>query len=159
MAKDTPEDMELKAEIAFNRAQATHTPRDEALAIIHRLLTESPNGYFTWTPLSDDNVWWFRHPKLEAKEVKQWLNGNETHVIHICDPVRYVDSAKRGNFRELVNFSGYVCNTRDESKRDDDDRLPIGMCMICKTEMPPGMSERIDRQTRVWRFMEKMGDS
>lgn len=159
MAKDIQEDMATKAEIEFRRANATKTDRKEALSIIHRLLTESPNGYFTWTPLSDDNVWWFRHPKLEAKEVKQWLNGHETHVVHICDPVRYVDSAKRGNFRELVNFSGYVTLSREEAKRDADDMLPTGMCMVCKTAMPEDMGERIDRQTRVWRFMERMEDT
>jgi len=141
VAKDKTEDLELAADIEFRRGLVVHTTVKEAQEVIYRLLAETPNGYFIWTSLDDSKVWWLRYPRAESKEVKQWLNGKETYIIHICDPIRYVEHAKRGEYRSLGNYSGYVNDNHD--------------CYQCNQSVPVIIREAAARMTKMLNFTSK----
>lgn len=141
MAKDYSEDMELTNDIEFRRGLVMHTTVEEAQAAVYRLLAETPNGYFVWTSLDDSKVWWLRYPRPDSIEVKQWLNGDETHIIHICDPVKYVEFAKRGEYRSLSSYSGYV---NDEQ-----------VCYQCEQPLPNVIKNDVCRIIRVLNFTSK----
>jgi len=144
VAKDKTEDLELTSDIEFRRGLVVHTTVEEAQEVIYRLLAETPNGYFIWTSLDDSKVWWLRYPRPESREVKQWLNGKETYIIHICDPIRYVEHAKRGEYRSLSSYSGYA----------NDDQA----CYQCKQIIPETIKETAVRMTRMLNFTAKFAE-
>jgi hypothetical protein len=137
------EDMSLKSVLDSVRSNAIQTTVAEAREVVYRLLTGHNNGFFIWTSLDDSSVWWLRVPRPTSVQVKTWLNGDQTHIIHICDPIRYADRSKRGEFRKLIEFSGYA--------RD-------GACLKCKQVLPDAIKKTAETSLKVINFSAKFDE-
>lgn len=137
-------DRSVEEEINFRRNQVFKTTEEEACRHIVRMLTEGENGYFVWTALDETARWWYRAPKDTSKDVHMWLDSANKVItmVHICDPIRYIEKAKRGDFRSLASYSGYVHETE-------------ARCRACKAPAPPEMKQRLEKQLRVLKWLEK----
>jgi hypothetical protein len=110
-------------------------------------------GYYTWTSLGEEAlaVWIMRCPREDLDD-EQWLRDEAADMLHICQPVQYVEAVERKDKEASSKYVGYV---RDVDG-DLTDREEF-KCMKCKRAMPEAQAKAGKVQMKLHAVRRKVG--
>lgn len=124
----------------------------QALSLLTDQLGTS-QGYYTWCILGENELasWIIRFPRMDLDD-EAWLRDEQADMLHICQPLQYVEAVERKDKEASSKFIGYV---RD-SDGDLVDRSEF-KCMKCKRDMPEKQKKLSKVQMSLHRVGRKVG--
>ncbi len=140
-------------DILVRAAQQTASGLDVGQAL--RLLTDqlgTSQGYYTWCVLGEGALaaWVIRFPREDLDE-EAWLRDEQSDMLHICQPLQYVEAVERKDKEASSKFIGYV---RD-ADGDLVDRAEF-KCMKCKRPMPEAQKKLCKVQMSIHKLGRKV---
>lgn len=95
------------------------TENEKALRKIKEAV-QSPGGHFNWESIDRCGEWLIRIPVVTPKN-ELWMQEERIELIHLCDPLRFVEAMEGQKKDKLALYSDYVND---------------GVCVRCKTKKP-----------------------
>ncbi len=125
------QDNDLDILVRAQQAKAGGLSARQALTIMVDQLGTS-QGYYTWSSLGTgkDAVWIIRFPRMDLDD-EAWLRDESADMLHICQPLQYVEAVERKDKEASSKYVGYVRDLDGELV----DRAEF-KCMKCKRKMP-----------------------
>ena len=146
------QDNDLDVLIKAQQQTASGLDASQALRILSEQLGTS-QGYYTWTALGEGPlaVWVIRFPREDLDD-EQWLRDEAADMLHVCQPLQYVEAVERKDKEASSKYVGYV--------RDlDGDLTDKGefKCMKCKRVMPEAQCKAGKVQMSLHKLRRKVG--
>lgn len=124
---------ELNLLIAEARNKSGKLDARKALSLIISRLQRG-SGYYTWVTLGEgpEQVWQCRIPRTDMKDEEDfWIKDEDAEIIHICNPVNYLEASHVQNKEKAAESMGAV---RDADNLHDD--YKEFKCVRCGRRMP-----------------------
>ena len=137
------------------RAQQQHASGLDAPYAL-RLLTDqlgTSQGYYTWCVLGEGPLasWIIRFPREDLDD-ESWLRDEQADMLHICQPLQYVEAVERKDKEASSKYIGYVRDLDGELV----DRTEF-KCMKCKRKMPEAQQKLSKVQMSLHKLRRKVG--
>jgi hypothetical protein len=149
MGDDKNNGLDPNIEAQLRTARATRGGLDarKALNILADKLKLSP-GFYTWAPLGggSEAVWQLRIPRPDRSDAA-WLKTEVAELLHICQPLKFLEAVETRNKDALANFCGYV---RDADEKNSDKET--FKCVRCKRKMPLSSAKKGYLQLKLHRL-------
>jgi len=122
--------------VAAARAKNGTIDARVALDIIVEKLRNS-TGYYKWATLGEDaeRTWLYRIPREDLEE-ELWLKEEPSDLLHICNPVKFLEAVEARDKEGSSDHCGYVRDS--DSKLADDTSMK---CARCKRAMPEKLAK------------------
>lgn len=148
------ENQDSDLDVLIRAQQGTSVGLDARHAV--RILTEqlgTSQGYYTWVALGEGPLatWIFRFPREDLDD-EQWLRDEAADMLHVCQPIQYVEAVERKDKEASSKYVGYVRDI-DGDLMDKD----AFKCMKCKRVMPEAQAKAGKVQMSLHRLRRKVG--
>ena len=124
----------------------------QALRILSNQLGTS-QGYYTWTTLGEGALatWVMRFPREDLDD-EAWLRKEAADMLHVCQPVKYIEAVERKDKEASSKYVGYVRDI-DGTMMDTNEFK----CMKCKRKMPEAQCKAGKVQMSLHKLRRKVG--
>ena len=136
-------------EILIAEARKQHGKIDARVAL--NILVEklkNSTGYYRWAPLGEgaEQAWLYRVPRDDLPN-EQWLKEENSEVIHICNPAKFLEKVEARDKEGSAEYNGYI---RDSAGKLVDETTM--KCARCKRDMPENLAKAVLMQCKLYRL-------